>query len=109
MYRVVQEALSNVRKHSRATEVQLRIGIHNGAFWATIRDNGVGFVTQNNDVNENQHLGLAGMEERAHMLGGTLGIQSTSGVGTQITLLIPNVETVNTLDKDDAVTGAHRK
>ena len=109
VYRVVQEALSNVRKHSRATEVQLRIGLHNGAFWATIRDNGVGFVTDNNHINENQHLGLAGMEERAHMLGGTLGIQSTPEVGTQITLLIPNVETVSTLDKDDAIIGAHRQ
>lgn len=93
-YRIVQESLSNVRKHSKASCVQLSLGLHNGTFWATIVDDGVGFDFDVDEScsNSNGHLGLAGMEERAHMLGGTLGIQSTPGSGTQITLLVPSCE-----------------
>ena len=110
VYRVVQEALSNVRKHSHAGTVELQIGLHNGAVAATIRDNGIGFEVDDQHLNDNLHLGLAGMEERAHMLGGTLGIQSTVGAGTQITLLIPDVEALGVFDEDiGAVMGVHRR
>ena len=88
-YRVVQEALSNVRKHSRATEVKLNMGLHHGTLWAAVVDNGIGFEPESDGLSPNGHLGLAGMEERAYMLGGTLGIQSTPLKGTRITLLIP--------------------
>jgi len=88
-YRVVQEALSNVRKHSRATEVKLSMGLHHGTLWAAVVDNGIGFDPESDGLSRNGHLGLAGMEERAYMLGGTLGIQSTQLKGTRITLLIP--------------------
>ncbi len=99
-YRVVQEALSNVRKHSRATEVRLDVGLHNGALWATVRDNGIGFEVDETSVSRNGHLGLGSMEERAHMLGGTLGIQSAADVGTQITLLIPQGETIDVFGEE---------
>lgn len=89
-YRVVQEALSNVRKHSRATEVKLSMGLHHGTLWAAVVDNGIGFDPESDGLSRNGHLGLAGMEERAYMLGGTLGIQSTPLKGTRITLLIPD-------------------
>ena len=88
-YRVVQEALSNARKHSNATEVKLDIGLYNKSLWATVIDNGIGFEVDDSCLVANGQLGLAGMEERAYMLGGTLGIQSTPEIGTQITLLIP--------------------
>ena len=91
-YRVVQEALSNVRKHSNATEVSLQLGMHNGALWAILKDNGEGFEVDDGSSTDSTQLGLAGMEERAHMLGGTLGIQSTPGEGTRITLLIPHID-----------------
>ena len=103
VYRVVQEAFTNCRKHSRATDVQLQIGLHNGAFWAIVRDNGVGFDADAGPQTDDGHLGLAGMEERAHMLGGTLGIQSTPYVGTQITLLIPRIETPDVVDEGEEV------
>ena len=110
VYRVVQEALSNVRKHSHARKVEVQIGVHNGAFAATIKDNGIGFEVDDNSLNDNLHLGLAGMGERAHMLGGTLGIQSTVGAGTQITLLIPDVENLSVYDEDSGpVIGVHRR
>ena len=89
-YRVVQEALSNVRKHSRATEVKLSMGLHHGTLWAAVVDNGIGLDPEGDGLPRNGHLGLAGMEERAYMLGGTLGIQSTPLKGTRITLLIPD-------------------
>ncbi len=92
VYRVVQEALANVRKHSRATEAEVRVGLHNGALWAVVRDNGVGFDADADFLAEGGHLGLATMEERAHTLGGTLGIQSGTDGGTQITLLIPYMQ-----------------
>ena len=97
-YRVIQEALCNVRKHSQASEVKLDIGMHNGTLWATVRDNGIGFQVDDVSLTGNGQLGLAGMEERAHMLGGTLGVQSSRETGTQITLLVPYTETSDVLD-----------
>ncbi|MFQ5872433.1 MAG: ATP-binding protein [Dehalococcoidia bacterium] len=94
VYRVVQEALSNIRKHSQATEVHVQLGIHAGAFKATVRDNGIGFEVDDSRRTDNGHLGLAGMEERARMLGGTLTIQSMPKAGTQVNLLIPLPDTL---------------
>ena len=96
VYRVVQEALTNVRKHARARGAEVLVGVHNGAFWAVIRDDGIGFDDDDGSLARAGHLGLAGMEERAHMLGGTLGIQSTPGEGTQVTLLIPHIQSRET-------------
>ncbi len=89
VYRVVQEALSNVRKHAQATQVQIQMGLRNGAFWAEVRDNGTGF-DMDEGRREDGHLGLIGMEERARMLGGTLTVRSMPGAETQITLQIPS-------------------
>ncbi|MFQ5933244.1 MAG: ATP-binding protein, partial [Dehalococcoidia bacterium] len=88
-YRVIQEALSNVRKHSEATRVQITLGQNNGAFRAVVRDNGIGFEVDDSRPNDNKHLGLVGMEERARMLGGTLSIHSMPRAGTQVALMIP--------------------
>ena len=96
-YRVVQEALCNVRKHSQASEVRLDIGQHSGTLWATINDNGIGFEVDDVSLTGNGQLGLAGMEERAHMLSGTLGVQSVPDTGTQITLLVPYTDTSSVL------------
>ena len=114
-YRVVQEALSNVRKHAEATEVKLDVGLHNGTLWATIRDNGNGFQARDVTPNGTSHLGLAGMEERAHMLGGTLGVQSAPPQpGTRITLLIPYNDTFDVTEQylervGKTVTGTSRR
>ncbi len=106
-YRVIQEALSNVRKHARASEVEIRLGMRGGNLRATVKDNGIGFDMDDIRRTEDRHLGLAGMEERARMLGGRLTIHSTPGTGTLITLLIPVRLTNETLDtKADVVAGA---
>ena len=100
VYRVIQEALSNVRKHAQATAVQIQVGLQDGALRAMVRDNGVGFEVDDSRPTDYGHLGLAGMEERSRMLGGTLTVQSTPDVGgTQITLLIPQTESSGALNK----------
>lgn len=102
VYRVVQEALSNVRKHSQASRVEIQLGIHQGSFRVVIRDDGVGFDMDNGRQTDNGHLGLVGMQERARILGGTLTIQSAPRAGMRITLLVPLPKTARPLDQPDA-------
>ena len=92
IYRIVQETLSNVRKHALATQVHVRIECQAGRLAASVRDDGVGFEVDDRRRTEYGHLGLAGMEERARMLGGRLDVQSSPGAGTQITLILTDVE-----------------
>ena len=89
VYRVVQEALSNVRKHSRATCASIQIGLKSGAVVASIRDDGLGFDPDDCRGVGSSNLGIAGMEERARMLGGGLSIQSVQRAGSQVVLSIP--------------------
>lgn len=92
IYRIVQEALSNVRKHALATQVHVRIECQESRLSASVRDDGVGSEVDDRRRVEYGHLGLAGMEERARMLGGSLDVQSSPGAGTEITLILANVE-----------------
>jgi signal transduction histidine kinase len=95
-YRVAQEALFNVRKHSKATAVQVELKLDKDSLNLVITDNGIGFEVQGKPRTLNGHLGLAGMEERARMLGGSFSIQSRHGAGTRITLRVPLQELVIT-------------
>lgn len=89
VYRVIQEALSNVRKHSLATQVGIKISMENGGFEATVSDNGVGFDVDLVDHPEHGRMGLAGMKERVRMTDGQFSISSTHDSGTEIKLHIP--------------------
>ncbi|MCL4489299.1 MAG: GAF domain-containing sensor histidine kinase [Chloroflexi bacterium] len=91
LYRVAQEALTNIGKHSRAKNVWLSITRANNHFTLTVRDDGCGF-----DVNAVQShpddrvgIGLFGMKERANLVGGRFAIQSAPDQGTRITVRIP--------------------
>jgi len=86
LYRVVQEALSNVVKHAGADRVSIVIGQRDGRVVATIDDDGGGFAAT--DVREDA-LGLVGMRERLALVGGTLEIESTPGGGTTIAAQVP--------------------
>jgi two-component system, NarL family, nitrate/nitrite sensor histidine kinase NarX len=83
---VVQEALSNVRKHAQAGHVHL--DVHKGVHWRfTVRDNGVGF-----DASEQQdetHVGTKIMRERAERIGARVVLTSQPGQGTVMTLTLP--------------------
>jgi two-component system nitrate/nitrite sensor histidine kinase NarX len=84
---IVQEALSNVRKHARASQVWLNV--EQQPVWKfEVRDDGVGFVTDNPALDET-HVGLRIMSERAHRIGATLDVVSTPDRGSSVVLTLP--------------------
>lgn len=85
VYRVVQEALTNVARHSRAGRIGVAVTGTEATLEVSISDNGVGFDT----LSRSAGLGLRGIEERARELGGTLQIHSGKGVGTTLRIVLP--------------------
>jgi two-component system, NarL family, sensor histidine kinase UhpB len=85
VYRVAQEALSNVAQHASARKVELDLSANGYGVRLIVRDDGRGFDT----TAEHDSLGLSGMSERARLLGGTLDIHSRPGSGTSLTLRVP--------------------
>lgn len=81
-YRIVQECLNNIVKHSKATKASVSVFRENSKVVLNIRDNGSGFDLEK--VNEKKGLGLNGIAERAKILGGTFSIQSEFGKGTTV-------------------------
>ncbi len=90
IYRIVQEAVRNVWRHSGATQTKIDMKFDERETIITISDNGSGFEIQVNPrLLELGKLGLMGMKERAHLLGGNLNITSKRNSGTTVTLSIP--------------------
>jgi PAS domain S-box-containing protein len=90
VFRIVQEALRNVWKHSCADQCTVNLSKGEELFQIVIEDNGVGFPSRDtNDLVSSGKLGLMGMQERAHLLGGTLYIRSSPGRGTSVILSLP--------------------
>lgn len=90
MYRLVQEALSNVSKHSRATRVLVTVIYLEQTIKIKVEDNGKGFNFQcSTKYEDNKHFGLTGMFERVELLEGTLNVNSQIGIGTEIDITIP--------------------
>ncbi|MFQ3568135.1 MAG: ATP-binding protein, partial [Aggregatilineales bacterium] len=87
--RIVQEALTNVRKHAQAAAVSVAVNASERYLSITICDNGIGL---NLHQTERSHFGLATMRERAQKIGGTLTITSAPGAGTVIHVRIPLLE-----------------
>ena len=88
LVRIAQEALTNVRKHARAGQVQLRLGQASGQLRLTIADNGRGFDAA---AVGRGHYGLQTMRERAESVGGSVCVGSTPGTGTHVEVLLPMV------------------
>ncbi len=87
LYRLVQEALSNVLKHAQATSVSVQLKRVRDEIFLTITDDGIGFKkTQRCSIN---HVGLRSMQDNVRLLGGKLEILSTPGKGTQIKVTCP--------------------
>jgi signal transduction histidine kinase len=86
LYRIVQEALTNVAKHSGATRVSVVVTRREGAVTAVVEDDGKGFGAAGG---EGDGLGLVGMKERVGLLGGRLAIESTEGAGTTVVAEVP--------------------
>jgi PAS domain S-box-containing protein len=92
LFRIVQEALSNIRRHAQASETQVVIDFAEDRVKLTISDNGRGFELPGgvDDFPRSGKLGLAGMQERAQLLGGTLEVRSTPGKGTTLIVEVPS-------------------
>ena len=91
LFRVTQEALRNVWRHAQATQAEVTIEFDRGKVRITVSDNGKGFNLPNTigDFARDGKLGLAGMQERARLVNGTLTMQSEPGKGTSIVVEIP--------------------
>ena len=91
LLRVVQEALGNVRRHSRASRVSVTIFPQRTHVYAEVTDNGCGFDVERTLVHAARrgHLGLVGMSERIRLLGGRFDIQSRPGGPTTISAMLP--------------------
>jgi two-component system, NarL family, sensor histidine kinase DegS len=91
LYRVIQEALNNVRKHADATATRLDIFFEEQQVRVNISDNGKGFnyVKTMDNLAQTGKLGLIGMQERVGLLGGTLNFDSAPGKGTIVKITLP--------------------
>jgi len=88
LYRMAQEALSNVARHAQASQAEISIHYQDETVELEIRDNGIGFEAPNTpaDFAPSGHFGLLGMYERADLIGARLTIHSATGEGTQLTI-----------------------
>jgi len=87
LFRVVQEALTNVMRHARAKEVCVRLVSEGGLLRISIADNGKGITRP--QINDRKSFGLVGMRERVHRIGGEFNIFSLPGRGTRLDISIP--------------------
>jgi signal transduction histidine kinase len=91
LFRIVQEALSNVKRHSQASQVVTTVEFDGGRARITVDDDGQGFEVPDRagDLVSTGKLGLIGMRERAQLLGGTLTVRSELGKGTTVVVDVP--------------------
>jgi two-component system nitrate/nitrite sensor histidine kinase NarX len=92
LVRIIQEALTNVRKHAKASRAWVRLRRQNCSMKVIIEDDGRGWDPAAVPAQKSQHVGLEIMRERAESIGGTLEIETAPGKGTRVTATVP-VET----------------
>jgi signal transduction histidine kinase len=86
MFRILQEALTNARKHAAASQVRVKLRRRGDEVSLQIEDNGQGFTPGQARPG---HYGLMGMQERAQLLGGRLEVQGRPGKGARVVLHLP--------------------
>jgi signal transduction histidine kinase len=87
IFRIFQEALTNILRHAQATRVNITIEEEEGAYVLAMRDNGRGITEE--ERTGSRSLGLIGMRERAQLIGGTIDITGLAGKGTVLTVRVP--------------------
>ena len=99
IYRILQEALTNISKHAQAKNIKVLIEKNEDGILMRVEDDGKGFDLTKALLKEaaERGWGLATMKERARILGGSLDLWSQEGEGTQISLRIPQVKGRNLL------------
>jgi two-component system NarL family sensor kinase len=90
VYRIAQEALTNVHKHANAQNVEMALAATDQSLHLVIQDDGQGFDPDTMAQTSSQgHFGLTGINERVKLLSGTICIQSEPGAGTRLDVLVP--------------------
>jgi signal transduction histidine kinase len=90
LYRITQEALANVLKHENARTVHVRLSTPNSHATLEVDDDGAGFdERRTRRFARDGHFGLAGMSQRASMVGGSFHVQSSPGAGTSVRVDVP--------------------
>jgi PAS domain S-box-containing protein len=92
LFRIVQEALSNIRRHAEASRAIITLEVGDNNITMTVADNGKGFELPERieDLASTGNLGIVGMSERARLLHGSLEIKSALGKGTQVIIRVPS-------------------
>ena len=100
IFRVAQEALTNIRKHAQTTRAHLELERQESELRLIIQDWGCGFDMDavHDGVGLGEHIGLRGMRERIALLGGQWSIDSSTGHGTRVVAMIP----LSSIDKGDS-------
>jgi signal transduction histidine kinase len=93
LMRIIQEALTNVRKHARALHAVVELWLKNGQLVAQVSDDGQGFDPLQPRDSSRPHFGLSSMRERAQAIGAELAIRSAPGAGTRLTIRLPAAQT----------------
>ena len=93
-FRVVQEAMTNIARHAKATAVSLSLAVASEEVRVVVQDDGCGFdeVAMRSRAQQGQSMGLLGMEERVSLVGGGMTIRSTVGRGTSLSFSVPLTE-----------------
>lgn len=89
VYRIAQEALSNVDRHAGASSVDVMLSVAGGWLQLRVADDGEGFDPRAEEGVGSPSLGLPGMAERAELVGGSLHVRSSAGYGTTVALAVP--------------------
>ena len=93
MFRIVQEAVANAKRHSQSKSIEIRLTEENGVLLLEIQDQGVGFDPK--QVSD-EHFGISGIYERARLFGGQSIVDSQPGKGTRISVQLPCKKTAFT-------------
>lgn len=104
-FTIIEEALNNARKYSKATLIEIRMWQVDNLFAAAVQDNGVGFDTYDidRDYSTRGSLGMVNMRERAERIDGSLRVESEPDSGTTVTLVVPLDKHSAGLDEDESL------
>jgi two-component system sensor histidine kinase UhpB len=98
IYRILQETLTNIMRHSNATRVSVSLRELNDVVKLKVRDNGKGI--KNEQISNDKSIGIIGIKERARLLDGEVDIIGIHGIGTTVTVRIPHEEETGIHDKN---------
>ena len=89
LFRIIQETLTNVRKHADANRIKIEFESVDGFLHVCVQDNGHGFNMEEHHSMQSNHFGLQMMRERAEVVGGSVQMDSQKGMGTKVKILVP--------------------